>query len=177
MSWSKALLICSVLALGPAGCGFQPLYGRSQASGPVAAQLAGVRVGGIEDRLGQQLRNALVDRITPAGEPGAPLYILDVKLNEQIEGLASSQDGHATLARLSLNATYVLRHAQGEGRTLDEGNSRSVVSFRMLGPRYGGVATERDAEERAVTELAEDMRSRLAARFASGLTARARPEQ
>lgn len=165
MWWSRALLVCSLVALGPVGCGFQPLYGRSQQSSPAAAELAGVRVLGIEDRLGQQLRNALIDRLTPGGEPGAPSYHLRVKVDEQIEGLTASQSGHATLARLFVNATYVLSRAEAEGGAVATGSARSMVSFRMLGPRYGSVATERDAEERAVSDLAEDIRSQLAAKL------------
>lgn len=177
MWWSRALLVCSVLALGPSGCGFQPIYGRSQASAPVAAELAGVRVGNIPDRLGQQLRNVLIDRITPSGQPGTPRYILDIKLTELVEGLASSTSGHATISRLSLTAAYVLRDAQNDGYVVANGSSRSLVSMRMLGPRYGSVATERDAEERAISDLAEDIRSQLAARFANGSAAGPRPGQ
>ena len=64
MWWSRALLLFAVLALGPTGCGFRPMYGVP--SGPassVDANLAAIRVGPIKDRIGQQLRNALVQRL------------------------------------------------------------------------------------------------------------------
>jgi hypothetical protein len=41
------------------GCGYQPLYG---ANTPAAQQLPLVQVNNIPDRLGQQLRNSLIDR-------------------------------------------------------------------------------------------------------------------
>ena len=49
------------VSLALAGCGFEPLYGGAAGQRTVA-ELAGVRIGDIADRSGQELRNALVDR-------------------------------------------------------------------------------------------------------------------
>ncbi|MFM8988614.1 MAG: hypothetical protein ACKOUS_02890, partial [Alphaproteobacteria bacterium] len=46
-----------------AGCGFSPLYGRSE-GGAVAEELAKIRVLPIANRSGQVLRNHLLDGLT-----------------------------------------------------------------------------------------------------------------
>lgn len=167
MWWSRALLVVCLLALGPAGCGFRPLYARPDAAAvsPASAELAAIRVAGIEDRTGQQLRNALVQRLTPGGEPARARYVLTVTVSQSMEGLAAARDGNATIGRMQMVANFKLGEIDSD-RALFGGSSRSLATFRMLGPRYGTVAIERDAEERALADLAEDIRSRLAVFFA-----------
>lgn len=164
MWWSKAILMAAVLALGPVGCGFQPMYARNgqQAAAPVAAELAGIRVAGIEDRSGQMLRNALVSRMTPLGEPGRPTYTLEVDLSQYQENLAERSDGKATLGRTFVTANFRLID-YGSEKPVFASTSRSVVSYRLLGPTYGSTAVERDAEKRALGDMAEDIRAQISA--------------
>lgn len=168
MWWSKVALMVGLLALGPVGCGFAPMYAKNQSqSNPVIAELAGIRVAGIEDRSGQILRNALVQRITPLGEPAHSTHSLNVKLTSAQESLAERSDGKASLGRTFITANFQLVDYQSE-KPLFSGNSRSIVSYRLLGPRYGSTAVEREAEERALTDLAEDIRAQVATYFANG---------
>lgn len=181
MWWSRPahrIVLCAVLAVaGPSACGFRPLYATPGAAPGVASaaagQLAAVYVDGIPDRLGQQLRNALHTRLTPAGEPSAPQYRLAVKLTESLEGLGHRKDAKATLGRLSLTANFTMHDATGG--PLLSGTSRSFVSFNYLGPRYASIAMERDAEERAISEVAEDIRRQLAVYFETKGAAPERP--
>lgn len=176
MWWSRAVLLLAVLALGPAGCGFRPLYGTGQGgvSSDAAEMLASIRVRSIEDRKGQQLRNALVQRLNPAGEPGRARYDLIVRTTTALEGLGQQKDDRATLGRMMVEATYVLvaPGASEEGQALASGRTRSVVSFNYLGARYASVAMERDAEERALDEVAENIRRQLAVYFEKGKASR-----
>ena len=168
MWWSKVALMVGLLALGPMGCGFAPMYAKSQSqSNPVISELAGIRVAGIEERSGQILRNALVQRINPLGEPAHSVHNLKVKLTSTQENLAERGDGKATLGRTFISADFELVDYQNE-KPLFSGKSRSIVSYRLLGPRYGSTAVERDAEERALTDLAEDIRAQVATYFANG---------
>lgn len=173
MWWSKTALVVGLLALGPVGCGFQPMYAKPdpQHASPVAAELAGIRILGIEDRQGQILRNALVSRMNPLGEPSRAAYTLSVQLNQSQENLAERSDGKATLGRLFITATFKLTESRQEQPTFS-GTSRSVVSYRLLGPTYGSTAVERDAEKRALGDLAENIRSQVASYFANGKRSR-----
>jgi LPS-assembly lipoprotein len=157
-----------VVALGPVGCGFQPLYARGDAGEATAAtELASIRVQAIPDRAGQQLRNNLVQRLSPRGEQANASYILDVRFSENLSGLAESSDGNATVGVLQLSGSYTLSEAR-TGKAMTSGSVNSIASMRFLGPRYASVATERDTEELALGDLAEQIRSRLAAWFANG---------
>lgn len=168
MWWSKSVLMAGVLVLGLAGCGFEPMYAkRSGQSSPVSDELAGIRVAGIEDRQGQILRNALVNRLNPLGEPARQTHTLEVRLNSSQENMAERSDGKASLGRMMISASFSLVGIDGKSSSFS-GNSRSIVSYRLLGPTYGSTAVERDAETRALTDLAEDIRTQVATYFANG---------
>lgn len=166
MWWSRALVCLMVLALGPAGCGFQPIYAkpRTAESSAMATQLASIRVSGIEDRLGQQVRNNLVESLSPRGEPARPLYTLKVELSQSSGGFASSKDGNATIERLTVRAVYILSE-QTSGQQVYSGQARSFTSFRYIGPRYASTAAERDSEISAASEIAASIRTALTAFF------------
>lgn len=163
---SRALVCLMVLALGPAGCGFQPIYAkpRTAESSAMAAQLASIRVKGIDDRLGQQVRNNLVENLSPRGEPARPDYVLSVRLNQSSGGFASSKDGNATIERMTVNADYELTEALS-GQKIYSGQARSFTSFRYIGPRYASTAAERDSETSAASEIAASIRTALTAFF------------
>lgn len=168
MWWSKTVLVAGILALGLAGCGFEPMYAKRGAQTSVVAdQLAGIRVAGIEDRQGQILRNALVSRMNPLGESARQTHTLEVFLNSAQENMAERNDGKASLGRMLIIANFRLI-GTGDKASSYSGTSRSIVSYRLLGPTYGSTAVERDAENRALVDLAEDIRTQIATYFANG---------
>src|SRR5690606_19133255 len=80
-----ALAAAAAAVLALSGCGYRPVYGEQSAavSGDGArSNLGSVKVLGIADRRGQILRNYLLDRMTPRGEPATPRYILSVTTTE-----------------------------------------------------------------------------------------------
>ncbi|BAE48832.1 LPS assembly lipoprotein LptE [Paramagnetospirillum magneticum] len=161
MWWSRALLLFAVLVLGPVGCGFRPMYGTpSGAASGVDADLATVRIEPIKDRTGQQLRNALLQRLSPRGEAADYAYSLQIKLTETVNNLGFRKDTFATVANMSITAQVQLSK-NGGGLILGD-NVTTTVYFDYLGPRYASVATERDAEERTLSQLADDIRNRVA---------------
>ncbi|ARJ66482.1 hypothetical protein WV31_12790 [Magnetospirillum sp. ME-1] len=161
MWWSRAFLLVAVLVLGPAGCGFKPMYGTpSGDASAVAVDLAAIRIDPIKDRIGQQLRNALVQRLSPRGEAADYSYTLKVQLSESVNNLGFRKDTFATIANLSMSAQILL---SGNQTTILSDSVTTTVYFDHLGPRYASVATERDAEERALVQLADDIRNRITA--------------
>ena len=161
---SKVVAVALVVAAtGLSGCGYRPLYakgGTAEGSAAMVAELGGVRVDQIDDRLGQELRNALLVRLSPQGEPANHRYSLSIKLNRSEGGLGFRKDTFATMAELRMDAVYVLTD-EDEGVS-HSGAENSVVSFDYLGPRYASIAMERDANSRAVTELADRIANRVA---------------
>ena len=170
MSWPRLLLLGVALAgLGPAGCGFRAIHavpgpeelaadGRGETRG--AAELARIRIDPIADRTGQLVRNALLQRLSPRGEPADPLYTLNVRLTENYNDLGYRRDSYSTLSNLTLTASFTL---SAEGLTLVSDTASTIVSFDSVGARYASVVMERDARDRAAVQIADDIRSRIAA--------------
>jgi LPS-assembly lipoprotein len=158
----RALL---VLPLALAACGFQPLYGERTRGGPGSVEALGqIAVGAIPDRLGQILRNNLVDRLTPAGEPDRPRYRLAVALIVSKEGLAITKDESITRFNLRINASFVLYDAQSNAE-VTRGVSRTIAAYNVVTSQFATLVAEKDAESRAARELSDDIRTRLAVFF------------
>ncbi|MHA1113017.1 MAG: LPS assembly lipoprotein LptE [Alphaproteobacteria bacterium] len=150
-------LLLAVLAL--AGCGFQPLYGE-RPQGSVAAVLAQVQIDLISDRLGQRLHNALRDRMIPRGGPARPLYRLRVAVNESKRRLAIHKDETTARASLQVSAIFEIFDA-GSGAALMKGKARATSSYNVLDSDFATLSAERDAQERAVRVLADEITVRV----------------
>ncbi len=159
----KSLKLAAGLALAlagtAAGCGFQPLLATD---GGARGELARVHIDRIEDRTGQQLRNALLLGFPP-GDPDAPAaWRLKVTLTESKQRLGVVKQDVATRANLTLTARYALEDA-AEGRTATAGEVRSVNSYNILESPYATLAAERNARTRGVRQVADALTARLAA--------------
>jgi LPS-assembly lipoprotein len=157
------LLIATIIV---AACGFQPLYGSSQGvlSGAVVEDLAAVRITAIPDRVGQIVRNDLLDRLNPFGEPTSPRFSLAVELEEAKKGLAIQIDDTVTRFNLTLTANYFLTDAQ-TGAMLTAGSVRATAAYNVLRSDFANVIAERDAQQRAAREIADELNTRLAVFF------------
>ena len=171
MWWSRTLLCLMVLALGPVGCGFQPIYARSggAAASPMADHLASVRVAAIPERQGQLLRNSLVTSLSPRGEPASSRYVLTVELRESNKGLATSKDGTSTVGEISTQADFRLSDSR-TGKTVYSGRTRALSGYRYLGPRYASTVSERESQMDSLTEIAAQIRGGLSAYFSDPAT-------
>lgn len=163
MWWSRSLAVVAVAAL-LAGCGFRPLYGTGGENQQVAAQLAQVRIEAIPDRTGQKLRNFLLDRINPQGQPARPLYYLQVKINVARTDLGIERDETATRAILVLTADYRLLDRTKQN-VLVKGSTQSTNSFNIVASDFATLSAETDATERATREVSDDIKTRLALFF------------
>ncbi len=150
-----------VLLLG--ACGFRSLYG-TDATADAPGELATIKVNPIADRLGQQLRNNLLDLLNPRGRPANPRYFLTVRLDQSTQRLAIEKDAFATRANLRLLANFSL-HDQDSREIVLSGKSLMVSSYNILDSEFATLMAEKDAKARAARELAHDIRTRLAAFF------------
>lgn len=165
------LLIVALLLLG--ACGFQPLHAK-RGGRAAAADLATIYVNRIQDRAGQQLRNHLLDILTPRGSPREPRYYLSVNLTESIQELAVRKDSFATRANFQLSATYQLTDAKSK-RSLLVSGSRVVSGYNISQSEFATLIAEKDARSKAVQQISEDIRSRLGVYFFDRAAAPAKP--
>ncbi len=174
MSWfeiqgrSRPQTLLAILALGASlalgGCGFRPLYGETPEGTSSFDSLETVQIAALPDRTGQRLHNLLRDRINPRGQPNQPEYVLRVSLSERTEALAIDEDETATRANLELSANFTLTRLDGK-EVVFRGRSNSVNSYNIVDSQFATFVSERDARDRALRELSEDIRLRLATYF------------
>lgn len=162
MSSSRPILTAALL-LSLAGCGFQPLYGSRGADGAgVGQQMSAIAIPVIPDRIGQLVRNTLLDQMTPHGQPAAPAYVLRVALVENRDTQLLRFDATSSRQRYTLWADY--RLLAGD-QVVHQGKARSVVSYDLPDTSsyyYTSVASQRDAEAQAADDVAQQIKTRVA---------------
>jgi LPS-assembly lipoprotein len=151
------------LCLTLAGCGYQPLYGE-RPTGVSTDDLALVYVAGIPDRPGQQLRNNLVQRLNPSGQPSQPIYTLNVSLSVASTGVSLSRDNTTSRTSITTTAKYTLIDS-ATGKSVFTGTSRATDAYDVLISDYATLVSRDDAVNRALREVSDDMRTRIAVYF------------
>jgi len=140
------------------------MYGNRNAPGSVSNQLGGIDIGAIEGRVGQQLRNHLIDRFSARGATTADPYRLDIVLSENKTGLAIRQDEAVTRYNYRLTGTIRLVRVKDQ-QLLMEDSARSSVAFNVVQSEFATLSAERDAEARATRDLSAEIATRLAIFF------------
>lgn len=149
-----------ILATGLTGCGFRPLYGSQGGAG--REELARVRIDLIPDRIGQQLRNELLDRFNPRGEARDAQYRLGVVVRTRRVDTAIRRDETTRTVRLEVDAQYSLIELANSTVPLT-GVSRAATTFTVFTSEFATLSAENDARARAVREIADDLALRIGA--------------
>lgn len=169
-----------------ASCGFEPLYVERTSSSQwyydgkfdtsVKDEMASVKVELIQDRIGQLIRNDLLDKLTPRGEPKHAKYILSVTdIKKQEIDQALRNDITATRKKVIYKVSYVLKNT--EHKTLITGNSVAYTGYDILRDPYSTTFAQKKVEKNAAKIIANDISLRLGAYFHSTLTNRGNPNE
>lgn len=170
------LVIVGALALGLAGC-FRPVYGgggapsvvaKSPGGADVATEMASVDVKPLDGRVGGKLRNELIFMLRGGGAAAPVAYRLTIRINQY--GNSAVVDPLADVPQsrtISLTGDYELTRA-GTLDAIATGHAVATATYFSGLQRFANVRAARDAEDRAATQLAERIRSRLQAYFATG---------
>ena len=145
-----------MLTAALAGCGFTPAYGPD---GGASALQGRVEVDEPNTRNGYVLVRHLESRL---GRAQSPRYGLSVALTTSEEGLGYTQDAKITRYDLVGKATYALRDLS-TGEVLTSGTVDSFTGYSTTGSTVATLAAERDARERLMTILANQITTRLLA--------------
>jgi len=149
------------VALGLAACGYRPLYGNASSGTQVSSELSRVRIGLIANRAGHRLRNHLLDRMNPKGEPVSPTYALSVDLVESRVDLGVRRDETRTRANLTLTARFQLTDL-ASNRLVLSARSQRVASFNIRDADFATISAESAARRRSVEGLADEITQRVA---------------
>ena len=164
--WQFLVVLPLLMLLG--ACGFRPLYGSDSSSPGVANDLASVSVPEPHDRLSQLIRNDLLSTMRPAGTAEPDRYRLDIDAvateDKSIEDSSNSRSARRATVRVMAN--FELRDLSG-GKTVYKGRTFSNVSYDDVQQSFADLQARTNAMERGAHEIALDIRTRLAAHFAS----------
>jgi LPS-assembly lipoprotein len=165
-----------------AGC-FQPIYGENAAFGPGAVN-SSVRVafatvevdqiaapnGTPEARIAVELRNDVIWELTGGAGAGTPAYRLAMRMSlRKTAIIVDIQTGRTEAEIVGLDVSYTLTEI-GTKKVVVNSQTFSRVSSDVPGlqQRFAHQRAQRDAEDRAVKVVAEQIRSRLASYFVAG---------
>jgi len=154
-----ALLVVALLG-GPAACGFQPLYGTKATRDRAVADLSSVAIEPIPDRVGQLVRNNLIDRMHTRGGDRYPKYRLRVTLSTASEGLAVRSDDVVTRRNLTMTADYKILSADAKS-LLFEGRTFAVAAYNIGDSEYANLAAQQDAYARTAREVSEEIKNQV----------------
>ncbi len=173
--FGTALLIS---AIGLTACGFRPLHGqpgqnaaRTQANN-VAGTMAYIQIRPIENRNGQILRNYLLDRITPRGEPSTPHYRLTVTLTETETSVALNRDASETRTKVIIVADYKLEAINSSPeKVILSGKEEASSAYSRRDTTqyaYADSAAKRHSAERSLEIISEAITRRIGLYFRKG---------
>ena len=160
------LFLCLMLF---SACGWEPLYVQKDAGwfakdASTVSEMAQIKVETIPERFGQQLRNHLLDALTPKGVPAQPRYRLSIIPSEvEIERQALREDITATRERTRYHVRYTMYDT--DGNVLFEGDSLAFVSYDILSNPYSTTMAQKSAQQDAAKIIADDIILRIGAFF------------
>jgi LPS-assembly lipoprotein len=168
--------LAAALALALAACGFHPLYGNAGTNANIGATLSGIYVEPIPDRVGYQLRNDLLDLFNATGAADANPYRLKLYLNESEEAVILQPNTAITRYNYTLTAHYDLIR-RSETMPVKSGDVSALTAYNVASAPFlfGTVTAERDAKDRAASEIADRIRTQLAVYFREAPLASAGP--
>lgn len=167
---SRRLFLAGLACLATtlAGCGFRPLYGTTEVDGAVAAEMAAIRIGPIgedqERRVGQILRNELIDRLTAGVGELPQRYDLQIELDQRTSALQIQTTDTVTRYNLVLVAKVHL-FTSGTRARIYETTARATGSYDVVDSEYGTLVAEQETARDAARDLSNTIASLLALYF------------
>ncbi|WP_424988017.1 LPS assembly lipoprotein LptE [Microbulbifer sp. S227A] len=143
-----------LMPLAFAACGFEPVYGPG---GGGEALYGKVRVDAPEGVNTYYLVRRLEEQL---GRSTAPVYRLSMVLEIGIQGQAITPSGSITNYSVTGTITYDLREIDG-GRSVETGNVTNFTGYSATGNTAETLAAQRDARERLMVILADQVVRRL----------------
>lgn len=162
MLWSKRALILICLML-PVACGFEPVYrqpGGEQEEEGLQEKLAAIDVLPMPGRMGQELRNTVIDLLNPRAISATPLYKLEIKTEKRSAPADIEKDRRITRYNITFIANYTLTRID-KGTVLDKGTVKLIGGYDALDSRYSTFVAEDFTNNNVISEVAEEIHGRM----------------
>ncbi|MFZ4124856.1 MAG: hypothetical protein ACOYJ2_02135 [Rickettsiales bacterium] len=152
----------SIALLALSACGFQPMHSREYQAQDGGAILAAIEVKTPSGILGELLRAEIEDGVNPDYRAMAPAYLLDIAYTETDYPLFINPDGTSERGEMRYESTYTLTRLS-DNAVIHTGILRRVGSYNSSQTAdYAAYVSKEDAKKRAMIEMAQDYKLRLA---------------
>lgn len=168
-------------------CGFKPLYVERQSDEKwyykgdfdtsITDEISQIKVEPATDRIGQLVRNELLDNFTPKGVPDHPKYRLEIMNIQKSEAKQAMRDDiTATRERVEYKLNYEL-YDVATGQAIVKGNTIALLGFDIMANPYSTTFSQKKIEKDAAKIMANDISLRIGAYFHSVLTKLGNPNE
>ena len=158
------VLRCTMLS-ALSGCGFQPMLAKTHGTSSLSDNLSKIKVGTIDNRSGQVLRNDLIDTLTPQGEPERPEYVLYVRIQEPQQNLAFQRNNSVTNVGYGINAYWQL--VDNKGSNVFTSSSTASQQYTLSNSQYASSVSAQNTRDQILNDISQDIRNQLARYFLS----------
>ena len=145
------------MPLSLAACQLAPVYSGGTA-GQAQTMLSGIEVAPIADKAGFLVRDRLIERMNPSGNP---VLKLDVALDDNIIGFGVRGDNSIIRERRTLRARYRVTEI-ATGAVLLDTTASADAGVDVVSSEYAVVAAEATALERLSKDIADQIVARVA---------------
>jgi LPS-assembly lipoprotein len=160
-----AVVFALVVPFALSGCGFHPLYATDDVHGGARQVFASIYVETIPDeRIGYELRNALIDNLQAVDKPADASWRLAVTVDQYVQGVAVATNSEVTRYNYTLNARYQLSDAH-TGKVMKSGIESTLSAYDVVASPYATLAAQRDAQKRGASDVAYRIQIALSAWF------------
>lgn len=184
-SWKKIVAVTALCSLG--ACGFEPLYVEktggedlwyynNEYNADIVREMAQIKVETVTDRIGQLIKNELMDTFNPYGTPKCAKYFLKLQpVDKTVTQQALRDDITATREKVKYSVNYEL-WSKEKGK-LVSGNSWVFLSYDLLDNPYSTSMDKKKIEKDGAKIIANDISLRIGAYFHSTKTKRGNPDE
>ena len=177
----------SALILLISACGFEPLYVEktggddlwyynNEYDTDIVQEMAQIRISGVTDRIGQLIRNELIDTFNPHGPVKNAKYFLKIEpVDKETTEQALRDDITATREKVKYTVKYEL-WSEKKGH-LVSGKSWVYLSYDLLENPYSTTMDKKKIEKDGAKIIANDISLRVASYFHSVKTKRGNPHE
>ena len=155
----KNLLKNIFLLLCLASCGFRPMYKETPYNdlSQKTSEIAIPPVKGFDGQYGIELRNNLLNKLTPKGKPENPIYVLDVTLHEpSISDYTIKTDGVASSKLVRMKADYIFKK-KGSADVLLKKTVSTSAPYNLLKNQFSTEMLKKEAVDLSVMDLANQI--------------------
>lgn len=152
-------IITTAIFLTLCSCGFKPMYKETPYNNlsNKTSQISISPVKIFDGAYGIELRNNLMNKLTPLGKPENPNYILDITLsNPNIVDYTIKNDGTASSYLVIMNANYQLKQKK-DFKVLLERTVNAEVSYNILKNQFSTEMLKSNAIKLVIENLANQI--------------------